>query len=394
MGRIVQRGDGMRFLFLSQASRVEDQPDFHASLLKVFGVENYRNIPYQGLYAQGGWPLLEQTVCETNEDFRPDVVYFQFFHAPEAIHPRSLVRALKASFNHPMILGSIGDLFDTGPLSGLGRPLPPSVTELVSEADAFFSTSMGRTADELVKKHGARNLVFLPNAYCPEHFPLTDTMPEKEYDVLMLGRSMRMFGRHPIVTIPTAVKRRYVVHRLVKAFGDRFAIYGYGWKGTAAKGGVPFREQVAVFRRSKVVVDAPPRVAEELYSSDRACFIAGSGSSLVMAYVPRFDLLFEPDIHAHFVYRLRDTVEVCRNVLSLPDDVRSANERKTVEYIRSRNLISNRVDTILSTIEALQKQRSGEFSKEEALDHLRLWHFRPELPRETYMPYAVANWRG
>ena len=384
----------MRFLFLSQASRVEDQPDFHLSFLKAIGADNYRNIPYQGLYAWGGWPHLEKTVHEANEDFKPDVIYFQFFHAPEAVHPRSLVRGLKASSNHPMILGSIGDLFDTGPLSSLGRPLPPSVTELASEADAFFSTSMGRTADELVRKHGARNLVFLPNAYCPEHFPLTDMVHEKEYDVLMLGRSMRMMGRHPIVTVPTALKRRYVVRQLARAFGDRFAIYGYGWKGTSAKGGVPFKGQVAVFQRSKVVVDSPPRVAEELYSSDRAYFMAGSGSSLVMPYVPRFDLLFEPGIHAHFAYRLRDTVQVCRNVLSLPNDVRSENERRTVGYIRSRNLISNRVDTILSTIEAILKQRDGVFSQEEALNHLRLWHFRPELPRETFMPYAVANWRG
>ena len=114
----------------------------------------------------------------------------------------------------------------------------------------------------------------------------------------------------------------------------------------------------------------------------------------MMPYVPRFDLLFEPGVNTHFVYRLRDTVEVCRNVLSLPSDVRSENERRTVEYIWSRNLIANRVDTILSTIEAIQKQRDGVFSREDALDHLRLWHFRPELPREAFMPYAVANWRG
>ena len=384
----------MRFLFLSQATRIEDQPDFHVSFLKAIGADDYRNIPYQGLYAQGGWTLLERAILETNEDFKPDVIYFQFFHAPENVHPRSLIRLLKGAVNHPIILGSIGDLFDTGYLAFLGRPLPPSITELAAEADAFFSTSMGRTAVELVKKHSARNLVFLPNAYCPEHFPLTYMTHEKEYDVLMLGRSMRMFGRHPIVTVPTALKRRYVVRQLVKAFGDRFALYGYGWNGSSAKGGVPFKDQVAVFQRSKVVVDSPPRVAEELYSSDRAYFIAGSGSSLVMPYVPRFDLLFEPDVHAHFVYHLRDTAKVCSEILSLPEDVRLENELRTVKYIRSRNLISHRVDTILSTVEAIKKCRMGEYSQEEALNHLRLWHFRPNLPREKFIPHAVANWKG
>lgn len=384
----------MRLLFLSQARCVEDQPDFHVSFQKALGADNYRNIPYQGLYASGGWSLIEKSVLDANEDFKPNVIYFQFFHAPENVHPKKLVRDLKATANHPLVLGSLGDLFDTGPFAFLGRPLPSSVTELASEADAFFSTSMGRAAEELVERHGARNLVFLPNAYCPEHFPLLDTATEKEYDVLMLGRLMRFASRRPIVSIPTALKRRYAVKQLERAFRGRFAVYGSGWKGPSALGGVPFKEQVALFRRSRVVVDSPPRVSEVLYSSDRAYFIAGSGSSLVMPYTPKFELLFEPDVHAHFVYRLRDVVDVCRRVLSLPPDVRSEKERQTVEYIRSRNLISHRVDTILSVLEAIMRQRRGEFTQEESLNHLRLWHFRPELPRAEILPYAVANWRG
>lgn len=384
----------MRLLFLSQACCVEEQPDFHASFLKALGADNYRNIPYQGLYATGGWPLIEKSVLEANEGFKPDVIYFQFFHAPEHVNPRKLVRSLKASANCPLILGSLGDLFDTGPLAFLGRPLPPSVTELAAEADAFFSTSMGRTAEELVGRYGARNLVFLPNAYCPEHFPFSDASAEKDYDVLMLGRLMRFVSRRPVVSIPTVLKRRSVVKRLERAFREKFAVYGYGWKGASAHGGIPFKEQVALFRRSRVVVDSPPRVSEVLYSSDRAYFIVGSGSSLVMPYTPKFELLFEPDVHACFVYRLRDVVDVCRRVLSLPPDVRAENERQTVAYIRRRNLVSHRVDTILSVVEALQHQRSGEFTQEESLNHLRLWHFRPELPRAEILSYAVANWKG
>lgn len=384
----------MRLLFLSQARCVEDQPDFHVSFLKALGADNYRNIPYRGLYASGGWPLIEKSVLEANEDFKPNAIYFQFFHAPENVHPKKLVRDLKATANHPLVLGSLGDLFDTGPLAFLGRPLPSSVTELASEADAFFSTSVGQTAEKLVRHHGARNFVFLPHAYCSEHFPFIDEAVDRIYDVLTLGRVAQLVSRRPVVSIPTALKRRCVVSMLERAFGKKFAVYGYGWEGPSAHGAVPFKEQVPLFKKGKVVVDFPPRISEVLYASDRPYFICGAGSSLVMPYTPKLELLFEPDVHAHFVYRLRDVVDVCRRVLSLPSDIRSENERQTVEYIRSRNLISHRVDTILSVLEAIMCQRSGAFTQDESLNHLRLWHFRPELSRKEIMPYAVVNWRG
>ena len=383
----------MRFLFLSQGKRVEDQPDFHVSFLNAVGIENYHNLPYRDLYFKGGWSLLEKVVLEENEKFKPDVVYFQFFHAPANVHPRALALSLKSTSNRPLILGSIGDPFNTGMFSSLGYPLPSSITELASVADAFLSTSMGGVAKELVR-HGGKNIVFLPNAYCPEHFPFTNEKVAKEFDVVMVGRVPRCLVFHPLASIPTAWTRRYVVRKLTKAFGNGFGIFGPNWSGTSAKGEVTFKEQVAVFKKSRVVVDSPPRIPEELYSSDRAYFIAGSGSSLVMPYTPRFELLFEPGVNAYFVYHLRDVVSVCKKVLDLPEDVRAENERKTVEYIKTRNLVSHRVDTIMSVIESITRQRRGEFSADEALNHLRFSHFRPELRRSEYMPYAVVNWRG
>lgn len=383
----------MRFLFLSQARQIEDQPDFHASFLKAVGGENYLNVPYRASYDQGGWPLLERKILEANEDFRPDVIYFQFFHSPEKVHPRTLLRNLKNAPNHPMIFGSLGDLFDMGAFAFLGRPLPPSITELCAETDAFFTTSMGATAQSLVV-HGGKNIVFLPNAYCPEHFPVAKTMSDKLYDVVMLGNSPRFASLHPLVSVPTAWKRRFVSWQLARAFGERLGIYGQGWKGISAHGGVPFKEQVELFRKSRIVVDAPPRFPEELYSSDRPYFICGAGASLVIQYTPKMEMLFEPNVHAHFVYRLRDSSRICKNVLALPKDVREEKECLTFDYIHSRNHVSHRVDTILSTVEALQGHRSGELTVEEALNHLRLWHFRPELSKGEVLRVAVANWKG
>lgn len=383
----------MRLLFLSQAKKIEDQPDFHRSFLKVLGAANYRNLPYKSPYATGGWNAVVKAILEANEDFQPNVVFFQFFHSTDGEHPRSLVRALKDSHNHPMIAGSLGDPFNTGVFSVFGRPLPPSITELANEADVFFSTSMGRVADALVRK-GGKNIVFLPHAYCPEHFPIKADHAEKMCDVLMIGSVMRLLSRHPLATVPTALKRSYVVKQLSRQFGDKFALYGNGWAVQSARGYTPFKNQVSLFRSSKVVVDSPPRIPEELYLSDRPYFIAGAPSSLVLPYTPRAELLFTPDVHAYFVHRLRDTASVCKKVLALPDDVRMERELKTYEYIHSRNHVFHRVDTILSAIEAILAYRSGAITHEEMLNGIRFWHFRPELPKEEFLPFAVANLKG
>ncbi len=383
----------MKLLFLSQGRRVEDQPDFHVSFLKALGEQNFRNVPFQALYARGGWQALEKGVLAANEDFKPDVVFFQFFHAPGNVHPRRLIQSLKASSNHPLILGSLGDLFATGLFAFLGRPVPPSVIELAAEADALFSTSMGRTANELIAKCGARNLVFLPHGYCIEHFGWPKKSAKKAYDVLMLGRA-RFITRHRFAGIWTALRRLYVARELERAFHDRFAFFGVGWHGPSAHGRVLFDDQVSVFQRSRVVVDAPSPHEEELYLSDRPYFIAGADASLVLPYVPKSEMLFKPDVHAHFAYRLRDVADVCRKVLELPEDVRAENVRVTREYIHARNMVSHRVDTILSVIEAIQGHRSGSMTSVEALRHLRLWHFRPDLLPEKVLASGVMNWVG
>ena len=383
----------MKLLFLSQGRRVEDQPDFHVSFLKALGEQNFRNAPFQALYANGGWRALEKGVLEANEDFKPDVVFFQFFHAPGHVHPRRLIQSFKASPNHPLILGSLGDPFATGSLAFLGRPFPPSIQELVAEADAFFSTSMGRTANELVAKCGARNLVFLPHGYCAEHFGWQTEPVEKVYDVMMLGRA-RFITRHRFSGISMALRRRYVAKELERTFHDRFASFGAGRHSPSAHGSVQFNEQVSLFQQSRVTVDAPSPYDEELYLSDRPYFIAGADTSLVLPYVPKAEMLFEPNVHAHFAYRLRDVADVCRKVLELPEDVRKENVRVTREYIHARNMVSSRVDTILSVIEAIQGQRSGSMTSAEALRHLRLWHFRPDLLLEETLASGVMNWVG
>ena len=389
----------MKVLLLSQGRTIQDQPDYDASFraakFKGAPVEVV-NIPFIGYISQHGEAAFYNEVLRINDEFNPDLVFFQFYHSGGDKGIVKCCRDLKASRNSPLIFGSIGDLFYTGILKYLARPLPNSILGLASCADAMFSTSMGNVADELAR-HGGRNIVFLPNAFCPEHFPdwESEILCERNYDVVMLCTKGRLIGRRPVVSFCNNLRRRRIVSGLTHHFQDRFAVFGRNWQGGSGKGVIPFNEQLKVYRNSRVVVDAPaPILHTDYYSSDRAFFMLASGTPLVHFHTPRFETMLRPEEHAYFVYRLKDVCSVCERALSLPPDVLAERAKNIRKFVKERHLISNRIDTILSTAEALMKHRQDGLPLDDALHAIRMWHFLPEIGLSNEYRYCVRNWVG
>lgn len=387
----------MKVLFLSQGREISDQISFHAAFEKFRqeGVlSNFLNVPFLGYAEKFGWEAFYQEVLRINSEFQPDLVFFQFYHSGGDGGIASCCRQLKAAENHPLIFGSSGDLFYTGIGKRLARPVPVSILELAAHSDAFFSTSMGNVADELVQ-HGARNLIFLPHAFCPENFPYWATLDgcEKRYDVVMVGSKGRILSRRIVSSVSNNLKRYLVVKNLFRHFGNEFSVFGKGWNLSCAKGLLPYEEQFRCFAESRVVVDAPaPTMKTDYYASDRPFFILASGTPLVQFYTPRFDRIFRPDDHAYYVHRLRDVCSVCDRVRLLPEDVIQDRRQRVVRLVKERHLISHRIDTIISAVEAIKGRRNGAFSKQEAMRHLRLWHFLPEVDLEDECQHAIRNW--
>lgn len=388
----------MKVLFLSQGHRVEDQPDFDFALRHATSggrpIE-FRNIPYRGLVAEHGWDWLYREILRVNEEFLPDLVIFQFFHEKGNGGIVKCCMDLKASKNHPLIFCTIGDLFYTGWRRYFAKHLPDETRRLVTWCDAIFPTSMGAFADELVRL-GGKNIVFLPHAFCPAHFPDWETFDaERTSDVVMVGSKGALFSRRFLTTFGNTWQRKWVVRLLRARYGRRFSIYGKGWPVDISKGYLPFDEQVHAFARAGVAVDSPaPTRSITYYGSDRPFFILGSGTPLVHFHTPRFEKMMRPDEHAFYVTRIRDVCAACKKALALPADVRDERRRRIRAFVKERHLISHRIDTILSTAEALLKCRRGEIDAATALRSLRLWHFLPEVNLKEEKVYSIANWQG
>ena len=388
----------MKILFLSQGTTIEDHIDFDVGFrnAKSGGQRvEFRNVPYKGYAAEYGWDGFYREVLRQNEDFRPDVVFFQFFHSGCDDRIGECCRELRSSANAPLIFGSSGDLFNVGWMRHFGKALPCSLINLSINADATFLTCMGDIADFLAKR-GAKNIVFVPHGFLPNSFPDWEMLPidDKKHDITMVGSRSSMITCRPLMAAPNAYKRSCVVTMLRRRFGQAFSIFGNGWPSSISSGSISYFDQVRLFAESRAVVDSPAPLKEVYYGSDRPFFILGSGSPLVHFHTPRFEKLLRPDEHAFYCHHLRDVVPVCERIIKLPADVLAEHARKTRRFVKGRHLLDHRIDTIVSAAEAILSHRRGESSSVEALRAVRMHHFLPEVDLEAEYECCTRNWVG
>jgi hypothetical protein len=182
------------------------------------------------------------------------------------------------------------------------------------------------------------------------------------------------------------MRRKIVADLLWKHYGDRFAVFGYGWRNhPACRGIIGFNSQVALFSKCKVAVDAPAPVRTDYYASDRPFYIAGSGTPLVMQRISGFDRIFKDGENVFYYNKLRDVVSACEHALSVDEAMRAINRDKMLKLIAERNTIDSRVDTIFSVAEALRMNDPHK---------IRPWHFQGDFSRMSIDELGIVNWRG
>ena len=380
----------MRLLLIAQANKVEDQAGYVRAFGRMPCVVNDGEmcvIPFLGVVKKSGWEGLWREILQSAEEFQPDLVYFQYFHGFEAggVDPTVCLKGLRAVSSHPLIFVSLGDLYDTRwPFVRLPNR---ALIQLGRCADAFFTTSLGRVA-EYLEQNGVRNIVFLPHAN-GEDISGADLSASQfdGIDVVMVGScALTLHPKMCLWSARTWVKRLIIANALWRRYGKRFAVFGYGWgRHPAYRGPVGFNDQVALFRKCKVAVDAPAPVDVDYYASDRPFYIAGSGTPLVMQRIKGFNRIFKDGENAYYYDRLKDVVAACDRALSVDCKTADENRDKMLKLVAERNTIDKRVDTIFSVYEALRAND---------VRLVRPWHFNGDFSKMSNDELGVVNWRG
>jgi hypothetical protein len=315
-----------------------------------------------------------------------EVVVLHHFHSPSLPDPRKHVRRLQDLPHRPVVAITNGDAF----FNGFFRPsFPTNLLRAAEVADVVFSTSMGVTADHLVRQTGAR-VALLPNAVCQARFaPTREPQPlPREFRVAFIGSNNR--PRNPLRSYHWYARRRErLVRRLSRRFGDGFALFGRGWDSIEQwRGPVPFADQLDACRRADLVVGGVPFSPARYYHSDRIYTQVASGVPFVDLAVDGVDRLLRDGEHWHLARSIDEVVDVCEELLSRPAEGRNGLAAAAAEYVFAHHTVEARCRSIVSTMIALRDAiRRGEAPGPPDLDFLL-----PEIDRESELPLATRNW--
>lgn len=380
----------MRVLFLAQGRKKEDQIGYLNAWANAtsYGRQIELDVlPWTGYAEQHGYTSLWREILRRNEEFSPDLVFFQRFHNPKAESPRYCIEQLRRQRNQPLIFGDLGDLFQPHFFRRWTRSLPLAALDVARLSDLFFSTSMGDLSDWLIKQ-GARQVALLPLAFSNYHFPNWNTKSDSgiEFDITMIG-SVGFQKRIPFGSIMHMRNRKRVADEMWKRYGKRFALFGQGWGNhPACRGAIPFLSQLDILSRSRIGLDSPPPYPEMYYGSNRPFYIAGAGTASVQFYTPRFDKMLREGEHVHFVRKLEDMMLVCDSIL---DGRTTVNGSETKSYIQAHHTVDKRVDTIVSCAEYMRDNPNRCIG--DGVERLRLWHFLPEIDLEEEKRFAIRS---
>ena len=353
----------MKVLFISQGKSETDQVGYVKALEAVADVAV---LPWIGISQSQSWAALWKKILQVNEDFAPDLVFFQRFHSDNPESPKNCVESLRKAKNSPLIFADCGDMFQ--PYLGhlWVRKMPKALVALAQLSDIFFMSSMGAAAHWL-NAHGARRVELLPLAFSNYQFkdwadPISDN---PDFDVVMVG-SLCVQRRRPFSTLTHLHYRHDTVNRLWKRYGKRFGLFGAGWEGHPAwQGEVDFKDQLNVYKNSKICVDARPPAVADYYASNRPFFIAGAGATMVQYYMPGLEKMFREGIDSHFVYSPKSLTRICDKLLESDSEALSKIGVETQKFIQAHHTTDKRIDTILSYAQQLRDVKTP----------IRNWHF-------------------
>lgn len=173
------------------------------------------------------------------------------------------------------------------------QPLPKEIINLCEKCDVVFVQGAGDFSN-LLNKNGCKDIRYVPaftdtNRFCKLRSPDQEII----YDVVMIGNNVT--SRIPWRTAPGSRWRKELAECFFKKLGERFAIFGYGWKTTYGKGPIPFAEQVNLYHSSRVALGVNNWLGPRYYFSNRLPIALSSGVPVVHNYESGYEEIFKPE---------------------------------------------------------------------------------------------------
>jgi hypothetical protein len=268
-------------------------PDWYASFSETFmemvgagELQAFHQVFPRITAAERGHAESLEELLRAGEEFRPSVVLVAtpngFAHEP------AWVQRLLDAAGGPTVLYFEGDPWD-----GRAKKINGSMAAWFSVADVVFSVAR-EPHISLFRKHGARDIRYIPQTYCSVTFREAEETPpgrsaDLEYDAVMIGSGLARWGR--VSRLPGAVQRAKLVRGMQRRPGLRLALYGKGWSGRGVKGPLTYDRQPAAIRQGLMSVNWDHFPRHESYCGDRLPVSMLAGRVHVTTAHPRMEWL-------------------------------------------------------------------------------------------------------
>ena len=269
----------------------QHNPDLKRGLDSVFDCFHFDWYPYlnvQPIFVAQNKVVLQAEVINKFNSFKPDVV-FMHIQSGDVIS----IETAKYMAKNSLVLNWSGDV---------RHPLPQHYLDMGRNIHCTLFTNLNDI--ETCKQSGV-NADYLQVGYDRENFTPFGKVSDKYPEIIFLG------SNYTNCNFPLSSLRYEMVNRLKKEFGNKFGVYGAGWKGLESGNITYYAEEGKAYRSCKIAINLS-HFAYKRYSSDRMYRILGSGAFCLSHRFP----------HIEEDYKLGEELVVWENIEHLVANIK------------------------------------------------------------------------
>jgi spore maturation protein CgeB len=150
----------------------------------------------------------------------------------------------------------------------------------------------------------------------------------------MIGNNVS--SRLPWRTAPGSRWRKELAKLFYKKLGNRFAVFGHGWKADYGKGPLPFDEQVNAYHSSRMGIGVNNALGARYYFSNRLPIALSSGVPFVHNYEAGYEEIFKPIEDFCFFRTTSEAWELTKQLLEKDQNELDKIGAKGYDFSRNR----------------------------------------------------------
>ena len=278
----------MKFLLLLNENNPGSHDDVYRALdenKKMGEISSYVVYPFLSKLKSGlRHQEVNEDIFKIAKEYQPEMILWS--HTIKLKVFESTIKKLKGLYSKPVSGYWDGDIYESP-----YKPLPKNIIELAVKSEVTFCQGFGPMSD-LLKMKGCSDIRYVPAATDPVRFNLEKSNSTKLYDIVLIGNNVLNFL--PWKRMPGAIFRKKLADYFYSKLGNKFAVFGDGWKAEYSKGSVPFTDQTKIYQNSRLAIGVN-NLFSEYYFSNRLPISMTSGVPVLYKKEYGFEKIFPYD---------------------------------------------------------------------------------------------------